>query len=98
MAECIVCGCTDSTACMVDGQACSWVEIAPGVFEINGGGLCSFCAELAEAEPSGQFLDEVTEAFHRGFDKQPDSEREEPLVQLVTDHEADMFLRERRRL
>lgn len=38
--RCRVCGCTDSNACVVDGQACHWIETSP-----DGSGLCSACKE-----------------------------------------------------
>lgn len=105
MTTCIVCGCTDLNACVVEGEACRWTEMEPGVIEINGGGICSFCAVTEilsgseeQAEPFGQFFDETMQALQRGFDKPSDDEREEPLVELVTDYEADLYLRARRRL
>lgn len=38
---CISCGCNDNHACVVDGQACHWLEID----NVMGLGVCSNCPD-----------------------------------------------------
>jgi hypothetical protein len=96
MSVCISCECTDENACVDDqnGNRCSWIELRPGVFEINGGGLCSFCAEELE-----EYLDHETliqSTIEGLLDATPGVEAAESLVELVSDAEANSFLRARR--
>jgi hypothetical protein len=78
--KCTVCGCSEFAPCIDEatGETCAWIEFLPGMVEINGGGMCSFCAE--------------NRAEEENFGLDPP-----PLVELVSDYEADLFLRERRR-
>lgn len=102
MIECIVCGCTTDNACLDEatGETCAWVPIPTGpgvaVMQINGGGLCSFCAEEIDGESDPTFGTHLRAALERGFEKPSDDERDAPLVELVSDAEADRFLRARR--
>ncbi len=102
MITCLVCGCTDEAACVdaATGETCAWIEIAPGVTAFNGRALCSFCAEenpAVIAEMAGsEFQAALHDALDRGLGKPTDSERNEPLVEVFSDHEASLFLRARR--
>jgi hypothetical protein len=107
MITCIVCGCTDDNACVdgTTGESCSWVPIPTGpgiaVMQINGGGICSFCAEEmagydGSTDGNEEFPAQMRAALERGFNKPSDDERDAPLVELVSDAEADRFLRARR--
>lgn len=96
MITCIVCGCTDENACFdnATGATCGWIELTPGVTDINGGGLCSFCAEDRADDPD--FSAQLHAALDRGLNKPADSERDAPMVELVSEHEADLYIRARR--
>lgn len=99
MLKCIVCDCTDRDPCIDrTGGTCGWVEFSPGVITFNGGGLCSFCAEENPEilEEFGRTYPGLHAALDRGLLKPSDGERDEPLVELVSDAEADRFLRARR--
>lgn len=93
MTECIVCGCTDDRACFdqQSGQTCAWVEFEPGLAQIDGKGLCSFCAYRADAGDV-DVLRTLELAIRRGFTKE---KSDEPLVQLYSDYEATEYLRAR---
>lgn len=98
MTTCIVCGCYEFRPCIsATGEVCQWVEVSPGVFDIDGGGLCSSCAGEIADDP--EFIADNAElhaALERGLLKPTDAERDAPLVELATDYEADLFIRERR--
>jgi hypothetical protein len=99
----MVCRCTDEEACVdeVTGEPCHWAEFQGGIVNIGDLGLCSFCAEAADAGDV-DVLARIREVLHHsarrgphaGTLPDPESE-EEPLVQLYSDFEATQFLRTR---
>ena len=102
MITCIVCGCNSANSCLDEetGERCMWTPIPTGpgiaVIQIHGGGICSFCTEEIDGENDEAFRSQLRAALERGFDKPTDAERDAPLVELVSDVEADRFLRARR--
>jgi hypothetical protein len=48
---CVVCGCTDSRACDVDGEPCSWAAVARTERGLIG--VCTACDDPFSAEAFG---------------------------------------------
>ena len=79
-ATCVICGCTDSRACVENGEPCGWVLLD----RVAGKGLCSVCdrllgrmirARLVERgvrEAAPQLRDEVLFAAMREAGIEPD--------------------------
>jgi hypothetical protein len=100
MNECIVCGCTDDNPCVAD----LWCEThEPGTcdgtgpscivragetcgWDIPGLRVCSFCADQPATKETAMLLADAMDA----------ADSNGPLVELVSDGEADRFLRARR--
>jgi hypothetical protein len=102
MAEriCVGCGCGDESACLdpVTGESCYWVDTGgtglPGC-------LCSVCAYRAiEGASMGleqtdeEFFADMLSSLGSGFTKRDSNA---PLVEIYSDHEADLVIRERRK-
>ncbi len=95
MITCIICGCSEFEPCIdgATGETCAWL---PGFVDYNktgadreASGLCTFCAEEAARER--------IQCGIPPFDGDEDLiERDAPLVELVSEGEADRFLRARR--
>lgn len=94
---CMLCACADFDPCRDEnGEPCSWSEFAPGVAEIAGRGVCSFCA--AENADLMADLARVTFAALRQavLSGQIQSELPRTLVALASETEADRLIRSRR--
>lgn len=79
---CVGCGCTDNTACVDErGEACAWVED----FILDGErvDICSECVRFG------------LEVLAETGGKVPEGGA--ALVELASDYEADLFIRERRK-
>jgi hypothetical protein len=97
---CVGCGCTDENACIdpVTGEPCYWVDTGGTGLR---GDLCSVCAYRAIEETSlgleqtdEEFVSLMHGALERGFTKRDSNA---PLVEIYSDHEADLVIRERRK-
>jgi len=93
---CIVCDCTDDDACVdeIDG-VCEWVFVGPELLAIHDHGLCTFCTSHPDVwQADDEDIARMAQwAFEHGLTKRGD---DEPLVQLVSDAQANEFLKARR--
>lgn len=86
---CMVCKCTDDNACVDEatGDTCAWADYDGAIVNVDGLGVCTFCAAAADAGDP-----EVLARIHEVVTREKATE---PLVQLYSDYEATQYLRAR---